>query len=64
VPRLLVILAIPVLVALRGVSYHLIWSFEEWLMLNFLQNLMHWVLEYSVDCLCISKSKLPYKVSH
>ena len=36
VPLVLMILAIKALVASQGVSGHLVWPFEEWLVLNLL----------------------------
>ena len=62
-PRFLVALAILILVALHGVSCHLIWSFEKRLVLDFLQNLMYRILEHSVNYLRVGKSGLPCKVS-
>ena len=50
-PWFLVVLAIQVLVALHKVSYHLIWPFEERLILDFLHNLMYRISEHSVNCL-------------
>ena len=38
---ILVVLTIQALIALHGVSSHLIWPLEEWLILDFLQNLMY-----------------------
>ena len=61
---ILVILAIKVLIALCGFSCHLIRSPKVWLVLDFLQHLMHWFLEYSVDSLCIGCLRLPYEISH
>ena len=58
----LVILAIKVLIALHGVSCHLIWPFKEWFILNILQNLMHWFPEHRVNCLSIGRPWLPSKV--
>ena len=63
VARFLVVLAIQVLVALHRVSCHLIWSFEERLVLDLLQNLMYQILEHNVNCLRVGRSRLPYKVS-
>ena len=45
----LVILVIKALIAPHGVPCHLIWSFEEWLILNLLQNLIHRLLEHRVN---------------
>ena len=63
VPRFLVVLAIQVMVALRGISYHLIQSFKEWLILDLFQNLMYWVSEHSVYYLRVGGPGLPRKVS-
>ena len=41
------VLTVEVSVSLFGVSYHLIGPFEEGLVLDFFQYLMHWFLEYS-----------------
>ena len=60
--RFLVVLAIQVLVALYGVSCHLIWPFEERLVLDLLQNLMYQISKHSVNCLHIDRSRLPCKV--
>ena len=57
------VLAIQILVALHAVSYHLIWPFEERLILDFLHNLMYRISEHSVNCLRIGRSKLLYIVS-
>ena len=45
----LVVLTIQTLIVLHGVSIHLIWPFEECLILNFLQNLMYQFSEYDVN---------------
>ena len=45
----LVVLTIQTLIALHGVSIHLIRPLEEWLILDFLQNLMYWFSEYVVN---------------
>ena len=50
----LVVLAIKVLIALRGLSCHFIRSPKVWLILDFLQHLMHWLSKYSIDSLCVS----------
>ena len=57
-PWFLVVLAIQVLVALYGVSCHLIWLFKEQLILNFLYNLMYQISEHSVNCLRTGRSEL------
>ena len=62
-PRFLVVLAIQAVIALRGISCHLIWPFEEWLIFDLFQDLMYWVSEHSVDCLRVGGLRLPCKVS-
>ena len=57
-PWFLVVLAIQVLVVLHGVSCHLIWSFEERLILDFLHNLMYRISEHSVNYLRTGISEL------
>ena len=59
----LVILAIKVLISLRGLSRHLIWPSKVWLVLDFFQHLMHWFLEYSPDILGIGCLRLPCEIS-
>ena len=59
----LVVMAIKVLIAPYGVPCHLIWPFEEWLILNLFKNLMHWLLEHNIDRLSISRPWLPSKIS-
>ena len=49
----LVVLTIQTLIALHGVSSHLIRPVEEWLILDFLQNLMYQFSEYDVNLLRI-----------
>ena len=49
----LVVLTIQTLIALHGVSSHLIRPVEEWLILDFLQNLMYRFSEYDVNLLRI-----------
>ena len=51
----LVVMAIKVLIALHGISYHLIWPFEEQLILNLFQYLVHWLSEHSINYLSIGK---------
>ena len=57
------VLAMKALIALHGANSHLIWSFKEWLVLDFLQELVYWLLEHSVNHLSSSKPRLPSKVS-
>ena len=63
VPWFLVVLAIQVLVVLSGISCHLILPFEEWLILDFFQDLMFRVLEHSMYCIRVGGPGLPCKVS-
>ena len=60
----LVVLAIKVLIAPRGLSRHLIRPLKVWLVLDFLQHPMYWFSEYSIDSLCVSCSGLPYEISY
>ena len=60
----LVILAIKVLILLRGLSRHLIRPSKIWLVLDFFQHLMHWFSGYSLDSLRIGCLQLPYEISH
>ena len=48
-PPLLVVLAIEALVVPQRISSHFVWPFEIWLILDLLQNLMHWFSEHSVN---------------
>ena len=50
---ILVVLTIQTLITLHGISSHLIWPLEEWLILDFLQNLMYRFFEYGVNLLYI-----------
>ena len=45
----LMVLTIEVSISLFGISHHLIGPFEEGLILDFFQYLMHWFSEYSPD---------------
>ena len=47
------ILTVEILVSLFRVSHHLIGPFEEGLILDFFQYLMHWFLEYCPDHLIV-----------
>ena len=47
------ILIVEVSVSLFRISYHLIGPFEEGLVFDFFQYLMHWFLEYSPDHLIV-----------
>ena len=55
VSLVLMVLAIKVLVAPHGVSSHLVWPFEEWLVLNLLQNLMHRFSEHCINRLGVGR---------
>ena len=59
----LVVLTIQTLIALHGVSSHLIRPLEEWLIFYFLQNLMYRFSEYGVNHLR-GWSILPCEISH
>ena len=59
----LVVLAVKALIALHRVASHLIWSFKEWLILDFLQNLVYWFSKHRVNHLSIGRPQLPSKVS-
>ena len=59
----LVVLAIKVLIAPHGLSRHLIRPLEVGLVLDFLQHLMYWFSEYSIDCLRVGCYGLPYEIS-
>ena len=58
----LMILAIKVPVASHRISCHLVWPFEEQLILNLLQHLLHWLSKHSINHLGVSRSWLPNKV--
>ena len=59
----LVVLTIQILIALHRVSSHLIRPLEEWLILDFLQDLGYQFSEYSVNLLHIGRSVLPFEIS-
>ena len=63
VSLVLMVLAIKALVTPHGVSNHHVWVFEERLILNLLQNLMHRFSENRINHLSISRPWLPSKVS-
>ena len=50
------------LIVLHGVASYLIWLFEEWLILNLLQNLLHRFSKHHVNRLSIVRSRLPSEV--
>jgi len=55
VPLVLMVFAIKALVAPHRVSSHLVRPFEERLIFNLLQNLMHRFSEYCINYLGVSK---------
>ena len=59
----LAVLVVKALITLHRVASHLIWSFKEWLILDFLQNLVYWFSEHRVNHLSIGRPQLPSKVS-
>ena len=62
VPLVLVVLAIKTLIAPQGVSCHLVWPFEERLILNLLQNLKYRFSEHRINHLGTGRPRLPSKV--
>ena len=63
VSLVLVVLAIKALITPHRVSCHLIWPFKEQLILDLLQNLVHWFSEHRINHVSISRPWLPNKVS-
>ena len=63
VPSILMVLAMKALIVFYGVTSHLIWPFKEWLILDFLQDLVYWFSEHRVNHLRSGRSQLPSKVS-
>ena len=61
-PPLLVVLVMKALIASQGVSIYFIQPFEIWLMLDLLQNLMHWFSEHGVNHLRNCRPRLPGKI--
>ena len=55
VSLVLVVVAIKALIAPHGISCHLIWPFEERLILNLFQHLMHWLLEHNINHLSVDR---------
>ena len=55
VSLVLVVMAIKALIAPYGVSCHLIWPFEERLILNFFQYLVHWFSEHIINRLSVGR---------
>ena len=62
-PSVLVVLAIKTLIALQGVTSHLIWPFKKWLVFYFLQDLVFWFSEHRVNHLSSGRPRFPSKVS-
>ena len=62
-PSVLVVLAMKVLIVLHGVTSHFIWPFKEWLVLDFLQDLVYWFLEHRTNHLSSDWPRLPNKIS-
>ena len=60
---LLVILVVKTLVALYGVSSYLVWPLKIWLILNFLKDLVYWLLEHGTDYLSSSTPRMPREIS-
>nr|POE93761.1 hypothetical protein CFP56_30531 [Quercus suber] len=58
----LVVLAMKTLVAPHGVSSYLVRPFEVWLILDLLQDLMHWFSEHRVNHLRSRKPRLSSKI--
>ena len=56
------ILAMEALVAPQGVSSHFVWLFEVWLVLDFLQDLIHWFSEHNLNYLSSRRSRLSRKI--
>ena len=63
VSLVLMVLVIKALITPHRVSYHLIWPFEEWSILDLLQNLVHQFSERRINHLSIGRPWLPNKVS-
>ena len=59
----LVVLAIKILIAPRGLPHHLMRPLKVWLVLDFLQHSMYWFSEHSIDSLCVGCFGLPNEVS-
>ena len=55
VSLVLVVVAIKALIAPHGVSCHFIWPFEERVVLNFFQYLVHWFSEHSINYLSVGR---------
>ena len=62
IPLFQMVLAMKTLVVPHGVSFHLIWSFEIWLILDLLQDLIYWLSEHHVYHLRSRRPRLPSKI--
>ena len=62
VSSFLVVLAMKTLVAHYRVLCHLVWPFEVWLILDFLQDLMYWFSEHRISHLRSHRLKFPSKI--
>ena len=51
----LMVMAVEVLIALRRVSSYFIWPFEEWFVLNLLQNLTDRLSEHCINRLGVDR---------
>ena len=58
----LVILAMKALVVSHGVSSHLVWPFEVWLILDLFQDLMYWFSKHRVNHLRSCRPRLLGKI--
>ena len=61
-PLILMVLVMKALVVPYGISFHLVWSFKVWLILNLLQDLMYWLSELHVNHLRSRKPRLSSKI--
>jgi len=61
-PSLLVVLAMKTLVVPHGISFHLVRLFEVWLVLDLLQDLMHWFSEHRVNRFRSCRPRLSSKI--
>ena len=55
VSLVLVVVAIKVLITPYEISCHLIWPFEEWLILNLFQYLVHWLSEHNINRMSVGR---------
>ena len=51
----LVVVAIKALITPHGISCHLVWPFEERLILNLFQYLVHWLSEHSINYISVGR---------